>query len=77
MYKITKVKPDNSVVYIGDGTEGSSGDGPDAALAKIGSPVLIDVLLDNSLVFSYYNLANQLSPTAPFENQVNIVRRVS
>ena len=75
-YKITKVKPDNSVVYIGDGTEGSSGDGASAALAKIGAPVLVDVLSDNSLVFSYYNLTSDL-PTDPFENQWNIIRRVT
>ena len=77
LYRITKVNPDGSVVYIGDGTEGSSGDGASAALAKIGSPFLVDVLSDNSLIFSYYNLANLLSPAAPFENQSNVHRRVT
>jgi len=77
VYRITKVKPNGDVVYIGNGIEGSSGDGASAALAKIGSPVLVDVLSDNSLVFSYYNLANLLSPTAPFENQWNIHRQVT
>ena len=76
VYKITKVNADGSVVYIGNGTEGNSGDGASAALAKIGSPVLIDVLSDDSLVFSYFNSMSEL-PTDPFEYQWNIVRRVS
>jgi hypothetical protein len=74
--EITKVKPDGSVVYIGNGTAGSSGDGASAALAKIGAPVLLDVLSDNSLVFSYENLTSDL-PTDPFEGQWNIIRRVT
>jgi hypothetical protein len=77
LYKITKVNPNGSVVDIGNGTEGSSGDGGSAASAKIGAPVLVDVLSDNSLVFSYYNLANLVSPAAPFDNQWNIHRRVT
>jgi hypothetical protein len=76
VYKITKVNADSSVVYIGNGTEGSSGDGASAALAKIGNPVLVDVLSDNSLVFSYYNLTSDLA-TDPFDNQWNIHRRVT
>jgi hypothetical protein len=35
VYKITKVNADSSVVYIGNGTEGNSGDGASAALAKL------------------------------------------
>ena len=76
VYKITKVNSDSSVVYIGNGTEGNSGDGASATLAKIGSPVLIDVLSDNSLVFSYFKSTNVLA-TDPFEYQWNIVRQVS
>ena len=76
VYRITKVKPNGDVVYIGNETGGSSGDGPNAALAQIGSPVLIDVLSDNSLVFSYYNLTSNLA-TDPFDNQWNIIRQVT
>jgi hypothetical protein len=76
LYRITKVNPNGSVVYIGDGTEGSSGDGASAALAKIGSPFLVDVLSDNSLIFSYYNGTSDLA-TDPFENQWTIHRRVT
>jgi hypothetical protein len=76
VYKITKVNADSSVVYIGNGTEGNSGDGASAALAKIGEPVLVDVLSDNSLVFSYYNSTSELL-TDPFDYQWDIVRRVS
>ncbi len=76
VYRITKVKTGDPDVYIGDLTEGSSGDGGSAASAKIGSPVLVDVLSDNSLIFSYYNGTSDLA-TDPFENQWNIIRRVT